>query len=178
MAAQRNGHRPKTHPAVPRGTIITTSPENLDNEDAFVQSWATCRAQEYAADLIRSVAAARTYYCPLGQVTYIPDLSIEPPRIGPLPSQVAFNLELPILGSLPLKEILSMRDHDAAEFQAFRSALRIAIEARCRTSDSEDAERIAVSIFEDVLEPALISIDRRMVRRRQSSRSDQWRPYP
>jgi hypothetical protein len=76
---------------------------------------------------------------------------------------VAFNLSLPVVDGLPVKELLAVRAAEQDAFETFRDSLTRAIKERLASGgDSEPADKIAGEIQEDVIEPALHEIKRRL----------------
>src|SRR5262249_54009423 len=61
----------------------------------------------------------------------------------------------------PIKEVLSFRENEAVDFQAFRAALRMTIEERIKALPEANAEQIADSVYRDVLEPQIIALERK-----------------
>ena len=113
----------------------------------------------YAGARVRDALVAQKLAAPLGDATaYGSDVKAS----AVVPGGVAFNLQLPMVESLPISEILKIRNDHAAEYQAFRAALRKAIEERIKALPDKDADSIADSVYEDILEPEIIRLQRKM----------------
>lgn len=110
----------------------------------------------------KKVALTRKQSAALGQVCGRSEVELSELAAAPTAEQVALNLTLPIVQSLPIKEILSLREHEAAKFHAFRNAIRVAITERLKALPNADAYQVAESVYEDVIEPALVALDRKV----------------
>ena len=121
-------------------------------------------ARDIVAQLIRDSAFARLNEASLGQAARLSDPLVTNAATGaPTSGDVAFNLSLPVIDRLPVAELLAVRHHEAADFQAFRKALQRAITERLSAISSGDtAESVADSVYEDIIEPALITLDRKV----------------
>lgn len=117
--------------------------------------------ESFAAITALNAATARMQSATLGQLTAAEPSVLQLIAGDTTPGDVAFNLSLPILKSVPIKEVLNFRKHEAADFQAFRSALRTAIDERIHALPGVDAESVADSVYEDVLDPVLTCLDRK-----------------
>jgi hypothetical protein len=153
-----------THPAIDTINVDLYEVDFPPNEAVVIEKWAGNYARSCIASLARDAAFARSNGATLGQRSAIAENLIPAKRRRPTASDVAFNLELPVVQYLPIKELLAMREHEATDFQAFRFALRQAIATRLESMHRVDAQQIAESVIDDVLEPALIGIDRKMNR--------------
>jgi len=149
------------HPALDISTLRRYPRASCPELDEFAQDIAKGQAETYIAHAIRSAAIARKQSAALGHLVARSGVQLEEVAGRPTPQEVAFNLQLPVIQSLPINELLSFRAHEAAEFHAFRAALRMAIEERLKALPDANAEKVAESVYEDVLEPALISLDRK-----------------
>ena len=79
------------------------------------------------------------------------------------PAEVAFNLDLPVLDGLPLRELLALRQSESDAFVKFQDSLTRAIKEGIKSaSPSEDANDIASEIRADVIDPALHEIRQRL----------------
>lgn len=120
-------------------------------------------ARLHVAELVRNVALARMNDATLAQATYSTDLEILELRQQPVSiDEVAINVPLPILQGLPASELVAIREHEGAEFEAFRVALRSAIQERIARGDAEDIDSVAAQVYEDVIAPALTTMDRKL----------------
>jgi len=107
---------------------------------------------------------ARMNEAPLGSVTEVHgDFLTQLPRPQPSELEVAFNIPMPFIEGLSTKEILRIRDHEAASFEVFRNALRQAITERLKASGNDStSEDIALDIVEDLIIPALADIENKL----------------
>jgi hypothetical protein len=82
-------------------------------------------------------------------------------RAHVIESDVAFNLQLPTLNNLPLSELLKIRQDEWVYFDRFRQSLKEAIRQRV-SSDAASPAVVAEQIYEDVIEPGLNDVTRRL----------------
>ena len=82
----------------------------------------------------------------------------------PSPADIAFNLNLPVVDGLPVKELLALRDAEQDAFEAFRDSLSHAFKERLANVEhiGMDADYIASEIRADVVDPALHKIEQRL----------------
>jgi hypothetical protein len=80
------------------------------------------------------------------------------------PAEVAFNLVLPVVDGLPIKELLALRDSEHDAFEGFRDSLTRAIKEKVSTADGavDDVADLAKELEGDVINPALHRIERRL----------------
>lgn len=128
------------------------------------KKWAADYARSYAAHLIGDATLARVNHAALGRLAIVKGDKLPKGRQKATVADAAFNLSVPYIDSLPVKELLAVREHEASDFQAFRAALRSAIEVRIRALPQADSEQVAKSVIDDVIEPALIDLDRKLMR--------------
>jgi hypothetical protein len=131
------------------------------NHEIFGRKLAYNIAHSLTASTFLSAAMAKLQSAALGQLTVVEPATLRRFAHSITPEDVAINLSLPVLKSVPIKEVLNFRKHEAADFHAFRSALRTAIRERIYALPGADAEQVANSVYEDVLEPMLINLDRK-----------------
>jgi hypothetical protein len=79
-------------------------------------------------------------------------------------TDIAFNLNLPVVDGLPLKELLALRDAEQDTFAAFRDSLNRAFKERLATVEvaGVEADSIAREIQMDMVDPALHKIEQRL----------------
>jgi hypothetical protein len=152
-----------THPAVglwlmQRG-VVEKEARDLR---AVVEGSASSVAARYISDLIRTVVEARENDAAMGQVTYLADVDMVVATSAPRVSEVAFNLQLPVLEAIAVRELLAIREAEATEFQAFRSALRAGINEQMRAMPLGTAAEVAGAVYDDLVEPALLRLDRKL----------------
>jgi hypothetical protein len=74
--------------------------------------------------------------------------------------QAAFHLDLPTLEGVPVSALLRLRHDEKLHFDAFRTALRKALDERLALGAS--AESAAKQIQLDIIEPTLVKLNRRL----------------
>ena len=112
--------------------------------------------------LTADVITARRWRAPLALEGFFQD-SISSAKARPQVADVALELSLPILDGIPLKELLTIRDGERAQFQRFRAALRTAMEERLAVAkEGDDPADIADAIVRDLVEPELAGIQVRL----------------
>jgi hypothetical protein len=82
--------------------------------------------------------------------------------MAPTLEQIAFQLRLPVVDGLSTKDLLALREEEGDAFDAFRSSLREAIQERIRIGEPSNTDSLAAEVEQDVIEPALIDIQRRL----------------
>jgi hypothetical protein len=76
---------------------------------------------------------------------------------------VAFELAFPFVDEADPRELLRFRDSEAEAYDTFHNALRLAIKEAIRnSSDGDDPTSIAITVSEDVIEPSLAQISRKL----------------
>jgi hypothetical protein len=80
------------------------------------------------------------------------------------PAEVAFNLVLPVVDGLSVKELLALRESEGDAFEGFRASLTQAIKERLKVADAvtTDIGDLAHELQVDVIDPALHRIQRRL----------------
>jgi hypothetical protein len=81
-----------------------------------------------------------------------------------MPAEVAFNLVLPIVDGLPVKELLALRESEGDAFEGFRDSLTAAIREQLSAADREadNPGDLARELQVDIIDPALHRIQRRL----------------
>jgi hypothetical protein len=119
-------------------------------------------ARTRVGELVRSAASAKISESALGMTSDLPiDFHI-PKQPAVSVEQVALSLPLPINDAIPIRDLIALRQEEPAAFQAFQLALRKAIKEHLRSQESDNALGEAEEIMGDIVEPALIAIDRRV----------------
>jgi hypothetical protein len=77
-------------------------------------------------------------------------------------ARVAFELDLPVLHKLEVKDLIRIREHEQDTFERFRDRLRLAIKERMNLEPSAKVDQLANQIKEDLLEPELRRIRERL----------------
>ena len=80
------------------------------------------------------------------------------------PAEVAFDLVLPVVDGLPVKELISLRESENDAFEGFRDCLTKAIKERVSLAGSsiDNVNALALEIQSDVINPALHRIQRQL----------------
>ncbi|NOK11871.1 hypothetical protein [Corallococcus exercitus] len=78
-------------------------------------------------------------------------------------NDVAFHLELPALKGISVKDLLALRQSERESFDAFRNALRQAAKERIANAAGSDPAKIAQEIRQDLIEPSLNVISRKLI---------------
>lgn len=114
----------------------------------------------YLSHLVSDVATARGLSLPLGASIQVHEdllgLTNRPPRAD----DVAFELNLPVLSELPVRDVIRLRADETEYFLKFRDALEVAI--RERLAAGESARDAASKIEKEIIEPALNDIAARL----------------
>lgn len=151
------------HPALDTAMHVRFPAGSQKTEQGIAQELAKDIAYGYAASTVQNSVLARDLSASLGQLTAIDDI-----EWGRLTSQqvaandIAYNLSIPIVNNLSLRELMAIRRDHLGEFHAFQAAIRKAIEERLKATPAENSYRIAQSVYDDVLEPALNDMERRL----------------
>jgi len=114
----------------------------------------------YVSHLVSDVETARLIEVPLGAGLPAHE-GLLTQRAHVTESDVAFNLRLPTLNNLPLSELLKIRQDEWVYFDHFRQSLKEAIRQRV-SSDAASPAVVAEQIYEDVIEPGLNDVTRRL----------------
>jgi hypothetical protein len=112
------------------------------------------------AHLVSDVIAARQLHLPLGAGVALHEDVLGTPSTAVDIGVVAFELELPVLSDLPIREIVKIRQDEFECFLKFRHALTAAIKecAASGVSNREAADRVC----EEFIEPAIVDIAARL----------------
>ncbi|MFE0022430.1 hypothetical protein [Amycolatopsis sp. NPDC059021] len=160
-----------THHQLETAQIFTYRPDPSNeelrefSEYTAVEKWSQRAAQNRAKALIENTALAKLNDAALGQAQsfdsqyrrYTKQRSSE---ISP--ADVALNVTLPLPEGISAREIIALRSHHAADFAAFQLAIRKAIKEKASAATGTNATKIADEIFDDLIQPALINIDRKI----------------
>jgi hypothetical protein len=115
---------------------------------------------QYAAHLVSDVLSARYMELPLGTSVRMHGDVLS--RTGPpkTVTDVAFDLRLPVLEELPIRDIVRIRQDEWEYFESFRHALTRAIAERL--SSDPTSPSIAEEVKRDVIDPAVLDIAARL----------------
>ncbi|MEJ7651574.1 MAG: hypothetical protein WKF57_21400 [Nakamurella sp.] len=149
-----------SYPTVAAGKVAVGSART---EADLVHGIARRLAVKQASYLIGDVALSREYHAAMGITS---QYAVGQPAAGSSvdAGSVAFNLVLPIPESMSSKDLLLMRDYEYDDFQAFRIALKTAMQERIAATEGTDAESIAEGVLFDVVMPAISRLDQMMNR--------------
>ncbi|WP_329788688.1 hypothetical protein V1227_29865 [Lentzea sp. DG1S-22] len=134
------------------------------NQRRELEKWVEQYSRGYANSLLSDAMIARINSAALGRVAIMDSEDLPTVRVKTTVEDAAFNLSLPYVENLDSKELLAVREHEAADFQAFQIAIRKAIKVRIDSIPDADAEQVASDVIDDVIEPALIELNRKMSR--------------
>lgn len=115
----------------------------------------------YVSHLVSDVETARLIDVPLGTSLPAHEILLARREQQVTESDVAFNLQLPILSNLPLGELLKVRQDEWVYFDRFRQSLKEAIRQRV-SGDASSPGGVAEQIYQDVIEPGLNDVTRRL----------------
>lgn len=118
--------------------------------------------RNYIPHLTGDVVAARTSGVPLGSTIWLHNELLVAESEVALPTNVAFNIELPILQGISVDTLLAVRSDEHESFQRFRDSLRLAIKQRIETAPSHRAKELSEQIRLDVIQPELRRIRDRL----------------
>jgi hypothetical protein len=108
------------------------------------------------------VRTARTLGLPLGSTVRVHGDLLGLTPEAPSPAQVLFNLKLPVLPEVSVRELIELRESEREYFDRFRSALRTAATERLASDRNEDAAAAATAIEQEIIQPALQDIELRL----------------
>ncbi|WBB48418.1 hypothetical protein O3597_25580 [Verrucosispora sp. WMMA2044] len=81
---------------------------------------------------------------------------------------VGARIRIPSLEGLPLKDLISLRDHEADHFEKYRAVLREAIAETIEKSETDSPERVAEQVWQTKIKPAIADINRKMAANQRS----------
>jgi hypothetical protein len=114
----------------------------------------------YAAHLVSDVTAAKSMALPLGSSVQLHEYALARASHSQTVADVAFDLDLPVLDLLPIRDVVRLREDESEYFERFRIAVTRAIEERLSTGESSAA--VAADVVRNVIDPAINDIDRRL----------------
>lgn len=113
--------------------------------------------------LFGDIVLARSVEAPLA--TALPQYRrwLTDAKAVPTEGQVAYELALPVIENVPIRELIKIRKDEWPSFRAFQQSLQEAIRERVKVAAAgDDPGKIAREISADLIEPALNEIDRRL----------------
>jgi hypothetical protein len=119
---------------------------------------------EYWAAAASDIYAARSMGLPLGLGITLEAQMASMKRDAVSPSEVAFNLILPVVDGLPVKELIALRESEGDAFTDFRDSLTQAIKDQLASAGGsiESVGNLANELQSDVIDPALHRIEHRL----------------
>lgn len=114
----------------------------------------------YAAHLVSDVVSARYMELPLGASVQMHEDVLSRSRPPTTVADVAFDLKLPVLEELPIRDVVRVRQDEWEYFEKFRHALTHAIAERLKSDPASPL--IAEEVKHDVIDPALMDIATRL----------------
>ncbi len=152
--------------------VWSTVPSREDGGEPTARDIAEAVCARYIAHLVSDVVAAGQLGLPLGASVEMHEDVLANARVASASVEdVAYELRLPLLENLPVRDVVKLRHDEWEYFESFRNALGAAIEKRLR-DEGGDAAVVAERVAKEVLEPELIKLDRRL---RVAARSFQRR---
>jgi Family of unknown function (DUF6236) len=118
----------------------------------------------YWAAAASDMYAARSMGIPLGLGIKLEARLASLRRDSFAPAEVAFNLRLPVMDGLPVKELIALRANERDAFENFQDGLNRAIREKLSASDGavDDLDDLVREIQADEIDPALREIQRRL----------------
>jgi hypothetical protein len=117
---------------------------------------------DYISHLTADITAARSSGVPLGSTIWLHGELLSSASERPIPANVAFNIDLPILQGVSIETLIKVRQDEHESFQRLRDSLRLAINERLDNSSSPQAKEIAEQVRLDIIEPELRRIRDRL----------------
>ena len=117
--------------------------------------------KEHFVELTADLACAHQLKLPIGSVIPIQGWMMAASS-APSVADVVLRLDLPVLDGIPTKQLIEFRRQEQDSFIQFRSSLTTAITEHLRSGTPGSADSIANEIRNDVIEPALSKIRRRL----------------
>lgn len=144
---------------LPENKQVVGPPEEKDVAHDVAHS----EARNLIASFVGNAALAQSTKATLGLMTSINSRVLTPGRRGIMtPGDVALRLSLPIMEGIQSKELLRLRDDGADEFEVFRRALKVAIGEQISAFPHDDSAQVAEAVRNDVVNPALAGISRKV----------------
>jgi hypothetical protein len=122
-----------------------------------------------ATAMISDVSLSRQLSLPLFEPTGLPWIS-QPYRDNRKSAEnsAVIRIGLPVFDNLTTRDFLTLREDERPEFEAFRAALRRAIQTQVAENPSRSPGDMARSIESEYLRPGLADIERQIKRRRSA----------
>ena len=150
--------------------LVLYGPERPTEEDA-----ARALLEDFATATISDVELAKRLSLPLMEPTRLAIPNLKAGRTTkqssrkkitggrPTVAEVALNLRLPVFDHLSTEDLLKIREDERPDFEAFRSALRTAIQEKITVAEGDmSASTVARTVDEEYLRPGLAEIERKL----------------
>lgn len=111
--------------------------------------------RRYVAHLTSDIVTSQQLSLPLGANIWLHNKLLRNSSNMVLPSQAAFNLDLPILHGVSIETLIKIRQDEHESFQRFRDALRFAVKEQVKINESIDAIELSKQLRQDTIEPEL-----------------------
>lgn len=150
----------------PESTIFLPSEGKMLNDPPSPDDIASSIIATHATAMVSDVSLARRLALPLIEPVTLPWIT-RPYRNGNKSAEdnSIIRVGLPVFDSLTTKDFLKLREDERPEFEAFRAALREAIQSQIAKDPSRPQAAIARSIENEHLRPGLADIEKRIRRR-------------
>jgi len=143
------------------GTVVPS--EAGDCSPATIRhAAAVAVVRRYLAHLTSDVRMGRMAAAPLGSTVWFHGQILRRAGSSPAPSDVALELELPILEAVPLETLLKLRTDERDAFVRFRYKLRQAAREQLKAATSSSPAALAQQISQDLVEPEVERIRQRL----------------
>jgi hypothetical protein len=147
---------------------IRLSEGEPSNEDYLRSLAAHQVASDCMAVLEEDLKLADVLRGPLASTLWSHQRAISAMGEAPDPANVAFNVSFPTLESVPINELIAIRQANGDAFLAFRDALTKAAREMSVLSRGSSRDRLATQIKEQIIDPEIARLNRRLRTARQS----------
>ncbi|WJK36709.1 hypothetical protein [Solwaraspora sp. WMMA2065] len=158
------------HPLLGDGPIFGNLIQEEDSADPELhprRAVAQSVFKDFAGRTVADVRSARDYGVPLGSaIRRTAPLAIINDT-DPDEASVALALRLPRLEGVPVDDLIRIRRDESLSFDRFRVAIRSAIRERVASAGAASSEAIARDIQKDIIEPALLEIEGKLLAARR-----------
>lgn len=153
------------HPRLGAGYVLEGTKKALSatGAESALRQLAAHTAERYVSIVTTDMTAAEAARLPLGadDTVYSELLAESGPRETLVPA-VAFGLDLPFVGGIPIETLIRIRAEERDAFNRFKAALREAVKDRLAASANAEPAIMADEIRRDVIEPRVAEIARRL----------------
>ncbi|MBS2033867.1 hypothetical protein JST97_02715 [bacterium] len=173
LESKKAGRKTKVyfdHPDLPRSGIGTFPNKGFEIEVAGREV-----LQDLLFNLVLDARAANSCGIPIGVGSewslyqrWLKTLDLTEAKIQDAPESIAFNLRLPALDNIPIKDLIKLRRNEGDAFIKFRQAIKTAMTERMNQGNC--GQKIANEIERDVIEPQLANIRQRLASSQKSLR--------